>query len=101
MNNILLSIVLIISLMGCGLALDEDMRPGEAAAEERFEKGFGSPWIGGDSPVFGSSNQGFTDTATLQEDLFIQEGVDPLPSWNEGSAKNANKLNKILYHAAL
>jgi phosphoserine phosphatase len=89
MNNILLSVVLIISLMGCGLALDEDMRPGEAAAKERFEKGFGSPWIGGDSPVFGSSNQGFTDTYTLQDDSSIQEVVDPLPSWNEGSAKNA------------
>lgn len=89
MNKILLSVALIISLMGCGLALDEDMRPGEAAAEERFEKGFGSPWIGGDSPVFGLSNQGFSDIYTSQDDSSIQETVDPLPSWNEGSAKDA------------
>ena len=51
MNNILLTSLLIISLMGCAIAGDREDTP--------------------------------------QEDLSIQGTVDPLPSWNEGSAKNA------------
>ncbi len=58
MKNILISVVLIISTMGCAAALDAvngvEMRPGEAAAEARFEQGFGSPWVGGD-PLHRSS----------------------------------------------
>ncbi|HNR57869.1 MAG TPA: hypothetical protein PKJ51_05375 [Methanothrix sp.] len=54
MNKIMLSMVLIISLMGVAAAhaveSGVEMRPGEAAAEWRFEQGFGSPWVGGDPP---------------------------------------------------
>jgi len=62
MNRILISAVLIISLVGFAGALDfeggVEMRPGEAAAEARFDQGFGSPWVGGDpqhGPVFEQS----------------------------------------------
>ncbi|WP_048144239.1 hypothetical protein [Methanothrix harundinacea] len=52
MNRIIFSIVLIMALMGCVSAIGGDggvgMRPGEAAAEERFERGLGGPWVGGD-----------------------------------------------------
>jgi len=54
MNKILILVVLIISLVGFAEALDfengVEMRPGEAAAEARFEHGFGSAWVGGDPP---------------------------------------------------
>ena len=56
MNWILISAVLIISLVGFAGAFDSDggveMRPGERAAMERFEHGFGTPWAGGD-PLYG------------------------------------------------
>jgi hypothetical protein len=59
MNRNLISIILILSLMECAVALDAwngvEMRPGEAAAERLFEKGFGQPWVGGNPP---SSNWG-------------------------------------------
>ncbi|HOO53821.1 MAG TPA: HAD family hydrolase [Methanothrix sp.] len=89
MSKILLSFVLIISLMSSAAAWDVETQPGEAAAEERFERGIGSPWIGGDSPVFGSSDQKSNELYIVQGNLSINEAVDPLPSWNEGSAKNA------------
>ena len=41
MNNVLISIILVISLAGCTAASQVEMRPGEAAAAERFESGFG------------------------------------------------------------
>jgi hypothetical protein len=51
MNRNLISIILILSLMGCAVAFDVEngveMRPGEAAAERLFEKGIGQPWVGG------------------------------------------------------
>ena len=54
MNAILISAVLIISLVGFAGALDFDggveLLPGERAAMERFEHGFGTPWVGGDPP---------------------------------------------------
>jgi hypothetical protein len=59
MERVVISLVLIISLMGSAAAFDlKDgvmMRPGEAAAEERFEQGLGRPWVGGD-PLFRSSS---------------------------------------------
>jgi hypothetical protein len=62
MNKIMISVVLIISVMGCAAALavenGVEMKPGEAAAEARFELGFGSPWVGGDpshGPAFEQS----------------------------------------------
>ena len=58
MNWNLVSIVLILSLVGCAAALDVrngvEMRPGEAAAEKLFEKGIGQPWVGGNPPSFSS-----------------------------------------------
>jgi hypothetical protein len=58
MNRNLISIVLILSLMGCAVALDfengVEMRPGEKAAEKLFEKGIGQPWVGGNPPSLNS-----------------------------------------------
>ena len=55
MNAILMSAVLIISLVGFATALDFDggveLLPGERTVMERFEHGFGSPWVGGDPPA--------------------------------------------------
>jgi hypothetical protein len=53
MNKSLISIILIISLMGCAVALDGsgvELRPGEAVAEMLFESGIGQPWVGGNPP---------------------------------------------------
>ena len=54
MNKILVSMVLIISLMGCVAALDVnskvEMRPGEAAFEQLYNHGIGQPWVGGNPP---------------------------------------------------
>ena len=54
MNKILISILLI-SLMGCVLAMNGggvgvELLPGEARAEKLFEKGIGQPWVGGNPP---------------------------------------------------
>lgn len=58
MNGYLISIVLILSLMGCALAIDfengVEMRPGEIAAENLFNHGIGQPWVGGNPPSFNS-----------------------------------------------
>jgi hypothetical protein len=58
MNSYLVSIALILSLMGCVVALDYqngvEMRPGEAAAERLFEKGIGQPWVGG-NPTYSNA----------------------------------------------
>jgi hypothetical protein len=59
MNKILISIVLIISLMGCVSALDRssaEMRPGEATAEKLFNYGIGQQWVGGNPPSLGASD---------------------------------------------
>jgi hypothetical protein len=69
MNKIPISIVLIISLMGCALALDiengVEMKPGEVAAERLFERGIGEPWVGGDSPY-----------SSFSQYYWINEGPD-------------------------
>ncbi|UEC43042.1 MAG: conserved exported protein of unknown function [Methanothrix sp.] len=61
MKRVLISTFLIISLMGSAAAFDlkEGMliRPGEAAAEKRFEQGFARPWVGGDPPFRSSSHE--------------------------------------------
>jgi hypothetical protein len=53
MNKFLISILLLISLLGCVLALDGralEKLPGEARAEKLFELGIGQPWVGGNPP---------------------------------------------------
>lgn len=54
----LISIVLILSWIGCALALDYEngveMRQGEKAAERLFNSGIGQPWVGGNPPSFSS-----------------------------------------------
>lgn len=54
MNKIVVTVILIISLMGCAAALDgkskAEMRPGEAAFEQLFNQGIGQAWIGGNPP---------------------------------------------------
>lgn len=60
MNKILVSMVLVISLMGCAAALDGssglEMQPGEAAFEQLYNHGIGQPWVGGNPP--GQSGDG-------------------------------------------
>lgn len=87
--KMLILIAQIISLMVCGAAWDEVMRPGEAAAEERFEGGSGSPWAGGDLLVLGSKHPGSAQFYAIEDESFRLGAADPLPSWNEGSAKTA------------
>ncbi|HQJ79900.1 MAG TPA: hypothetical protein PLW21_05355 [Methanothrix sp.] len=62
MNWKSISAILILSLVGCVGGLDTvnglEMRPGEAAAERMFERGFGEPWIGGDPPSMSSYSYG-------------------------------------------
>ena len=89
MKNTLILIALIISLTVSAPAWDGEMRPGEAAAEERFERGFCGPWVGGDSPVFGSKHTGSPQFYAIEEGSFRLGAADPLPSWNEGSSKTA------------
>ncbi len=53
MNKVLISIVLIISLVGCAIAADRsgvELLPGEASAEKLFDLGIGQPWVGGNPP---------------------------------------------------
>jgi hypothetical protein len=53
MNKILISILFIISLVGCAIAVDGSgvgMRPGETMAEKLFDIGIGQPWVGGNPP---------------------------------------------------
>jgi hypothetical protein len=53
MSKIWISIVFIISLIGCVSALDGNgvaMQPGEATAEMLFNYGIGQPWVGGNPP---------------------------------------------------
>jgi hypothetical protein len=64
-----------------------EMRPVEAAAEMRFEGGFGSPWAGGDSPVLDSSIPSYQKFYGIPEESVGEGALDPLPSWVEGSAK--------------
>jgi len=65
MNKILISVVLIVSLMGCVAASGVMMRPGEIEAEKRFEEGRGLPWIGGDPPHYTSWYQGYPHYSTI------------------------------------
>lgn len=62
MKKIMLSLGLIIFLVGWSVALGfengVEMRPGEAAAEARFDRGIGGPWVGGDPWPRGDSQQG-------------------------------------------
>ncbi len=57
MNKVLISIIFIISLIGCAVALDGsgvELQPGEAVAEMLFENGIGQPWVGGNPPSSGT-----------------------------------------------
>jgi len=64
MNRILVSMVFIISLMGCVAALDGnskvEMQPGEAAFEQLYNHGIGQPWVGGNPPGFQGEDQGIS-----------------------------------------
>ncbi len=53
MNKVLISIIFIISLMECTVAIDGsgvELRPGEAVAEMLFDRGIGEAWVGGNPP---------------------------------------------------
>jgi len=59
MNRVLISILFILSLMGCAIAVDGsgvELRPGEARAEKLFESGIGQPWVGGNPPYSSASD---------------------------------------------
>jgi hypothetical protein len=63
MNKVLISIVLIISLVGCAIAVDRsgvELLPGEARAEKLFELGIGQPWVGGNPPSTSASDYIFS-----------------------------------------
>lgn len=85
MERVVISLVLIISLMGSAAAFDlKDgvmMRPGEAAAEERFERGFGGPWVGGDPPFRSSSHEAYPKLYSIYRPGFPFE--EP-PFWAGG-----------------
>jgi hypothetical protein len=80
MNKILVSIVLIISLMGCVAALDVnskvEMRPGEAAFEQLYNHGIGQPWVGGNPPGQSghdqASSDGYSSTYSATSATFSQ-----------------------------
>jgi len=63
MKEILITIAIIISLMGCAAALGEkngvELRPGEATSEKLFNHGIGQPWIGVNQPSSSSSDLKF------------------------------------------
>lgn len=71
MNRLLMSIITIISLMGCALALDVEngveMRPGEAAAEQLFNHGIGQAWVGGNPPSSGSIDMKFSQYYSINK----------------------------------
>jgi hypothetical protein len=63
MNKILISIVLLISLIGCAIAVGGsgvELLPGEASAEKLFELGIGQPWVGGNPPSYSASDHIFS-----------------------------------------
>ncbi|HUS76838.1 MAG TPA: hypothetical protein VMY43_12650 [Methanothrix sp.] len=71
MSKNLISIVLIMSLMGCAAALDRqvgiEMRPGEAGAEKLFEMGIGQPWVGGNPPSSSSFDVKFSQYYSINK----------------------------------
>jgi hypothetical protein len=93
MKKILTSIILIISLMGCSLAVavenGVEMQPGEAAAENLFNHGIGQAWVGGNLPSpssfdmkfsqYYSINKGFGSTKHIEAPK-KHEIVNELPS---------------------
>ena len=94
MNRNLISIVLIISLMGCAVALDVqngvEMRPGEAAAEKLFEKGIGQPWVGGNPP---SSNSLGIKSFDYPSSVWGR-GYDPFSYYNyQGKTYNSYRYS--------
>ncbi len=54
MKGTLLATFLIIAMMGCATATEDqagiELRPGEAVAEKLFNYGIGQPWVGGNPP---------------------------------------------------
>jgi hypothetical protein len=65
MYKTIISIVLIISLMGCVLALDESefgMQQEEAMAEKQFNNGIDQPWASGNPPSSSSLTRCFPNT---------------------------------------
>jgi hypothetical protein len=78
MNKIWISVCLILSLIGCALALDESsvgMRPGEATAEKLFNYGIVQPWVGGNPPSLDASvsrySQYYSMTSRSAQDTHI------------------------------
>jgi hypothetical protein len=84
MNRTLAMVILIISLMGCVVALDEkskvEMRPGEVAFEQLFNIGIGEPWIGGNPPWAHGQSQDAPGVSTTQFSQFYRMTTGPVPS---------------------
>ncbi len=79
MNKIWISIVLIISLMGCAVALDGsgvEMRPGEATAEKLFSYGIGQPWVGGNPPSTSTSDSMYTQYYSINKGSFTKNHIE-------------------------
>lgn len=74
MRNILLAFVLILALMGSAMAVGTsgvEMKPGEAAAERMFEKGYGEPWVGGNPPWQQDGYDGYGQHKQLKKTLIL------------------------------
>ncbi len=87
MNKILISVILITSIIECGLALDiensVEMRPAEAAMEQLFSQGIGEPWVGGNPP--GWNDQEFSQFYSINKVSSSQKHIEP-PKKHEISA---------------
>ncbi len=80
MNNILISVILITSLMGCAVSLDVEngveMRPGEAVAEKLFEHGIGEPWVGGNPPSSNSFDLKFSQYYSIKKGFAYKKHIE-------------------------
>ncbi|MCJ7443073.1 MAG: hypothetical protein MUO26_00830 [Methanotrichaceae archaeon] len=79
MNKIWISIVLIISLMGCSSALDGsgvELRSEEAAAELLFNYGIGQPWVSGNPPSLSASDSIYSQYYSIYEGSATKKHIE-------------------------
>jgi len=95
MRGILIPLVLIISMMGCAVALDGQstpgMQPGEARAEKLFEYGIGQPWVGGNQFSSDASSSKYTQYYTMTKD---NNGKNKNNGKDQGSKKHIETPKK-------
>ncbi|MFB3765094.1 MAG: hypothetical protein ACE14P_07580 [Methanotrichaceae archaeon] len=82
MRKILLIFALILVLIGLTAAVGMpgvEMKPGEAAAEKLFEKGFGQPWVGGNPLWYQGTYGQFKKPLTLPIKKSIASSISYYP----------------------